>query len=369
VPATADEQGKLALWCEAHGLKVEARAHLSAVIRYDPTREAVWRRLGYQKHQGRWMTVEERDRARAAADAQEQANRRWRPKLERWRTWLNGAGHRAEAQKNLAGVTDPRAVPAIGSVFGTRSAADQGHAVTLFGQVAAPSATQALATLADFGRSAEVRRRAVETLRRRDWREAADTLIGAFRQPIRFEVRPLDATNPRSPDMLYVEGKRFDQLPTTGTDNRLDPGRRLVLPLLIRQEAEYQRRLMVQRQVPLEMMVNPLTALSVYSSGYPTVPDPLTDRTGRAAILEARRQSLIQSLMGNPLDATIKAEAQKGVMSATIEQTNATIKQTSAAAAEALGNLGASPEELHATIERLRELPRPGTRENAPQSG
>jgi predicted nucleotidyltransferase len=41
----------------------------------------------------------------------------------------------------------------------------------------------------------------------------------------------------------------------------------------------------------------------------------------------------------------------------------------SAAAARALGNLGTSPAELHATIERLRELPRPGTRENAPQSG
>src|SRR5690349_3685282 len=37
---TADSQWRLALWCEEHGMEAEASAHLAAVVRLDPSREA-----------------------------------------------------------------------------------------------------------------------------------------------------------------------------------------------------------------------------------------------------------------------------------------------------------------------------------------
>ncbi len=51
-PNNVDAQWKLALWCEEQGLKAEATAHLAAVVRLDPSREAAWKRHGIQE--ARW---------------------------------------------------------------------------------------------------------------------------------------------------------------------------------------------------------------------------------------------------------------------------------------------------------------------------
>src|SRR5262249_25159037 len=40
-----DSQSRLAAWCEQRGLKEQAIAHYSEVIRLDPSREAAWRHL------------------------------------------------------------------------------------------------------------------------------------------------------------------------------------------------------------------------------------------------------------------------------------------------------------------------------------
>ena len=58
-PETADAQWALAAWCDRQGLKPEALAHTTTVTRLDPTREDAWRRLGCQKHRGRWMRPEQ----------------------------------------------------------------------------------------------------------------------------------------------------------------------------------------------------------------------------------------------------------------------------------------------------------------------
>src|SRR5262249_35777779 len=85
---TADAQWRLALWCAPNGLKAESVAHLHAVVRLDPGNEAAWKRLGYRKQDGRWVTPEQVAAARAEAEAQRQADRHWRPLLEKWRSWL-----------------------------------------------------------------------------------------------------------------------------------------------------------------------------------------------------------------------------------------------------------------------------------------
>ena len=66
------------------------------------------------------------------------------------------------------GVTDPRAVPAVWQVFVERGGNHQVEAVQVLGQIDAIEASRALATLAVSAKSDEVRRRATETLRRRD---------------------------------------------------------------------------------------------------------------------------------------------------------------------------------------------------------
>jgi hypothetical protein len=204
-PQTADAQWKLALWCEENGLKPEATAHFWAVVRLEPGRDAAWKRLGYKKQANRWVTDAQLAAGKAERALQEKADRRWRPTLEKWRGWLGDKGkRRAEAEQGLAAVTDPRAVPAVWAVFAVGGEARQRTAVRVLGQIDAPAATRDLALLTLFSPSPDVRRRAAETLNRRDPRDFAGLLIAFLREPIKYQVRPV--AGPGSRGELFVEG-------------------------------------------------------------------------------------------------------------------------------------------------------------------
>lgn len=205
---TADSQWDLALWCEDHDLKPEAAAHLTAVTRLDPKREAAWKRLGYKKHDGRWMTDGQIAAEKADRKAQAKADAHWRPLLETWKTMLSDARTQAEAEAALAGVTDPRAVPSVWKVFAHGDAADQRLAVQVLGQIDSRSSSRSLAHLAVFSPSPEVRRIASESLRHRDWRDFVGPMIALLRDPIKYEVKPVGG--PGSPGVLFVEGEKVN---------------------------------------------------------------------------------------------------------------------------------------------------------------
>ncbi len=210
-PYTAEGQWALGIWCEEHGLKDQAKAHLTAVTRLDPTREAAWKRLGFKRHEGRWVTDAQLAAEKAEAQAQAQADRTWRPLLEKWRGWLGKPDRKAEAVSALDGLTDFRAVPSIWRVFAVGGTGDQALAVRLLGQVDAPVSSQALALLVVSGKSSEVRRSAAEILALRDPREYVGFLIGLIRDPIRYQTGlaqdPSDGTMHRT---LLVEGKKYN---------------------------------------------------------------------------------------------------------------------------------------------------------------
>jgi hypothetical protein len=203
---SADAQAKLGAWCEGKGLMAESRAHYAMALRVDPKREAIWKKLGYTKHEGQWRTEAQAAAIKAESRAQEEADRRWTKQLSTWKAMLGQAeGRRKEAVAGLLTVDDPRAVPAILKVFAKD---DPATAVRLLGQIDAAAASQALATAAVFAQSDEVRRAAAETLSQRDPREYAGVLIGLIRDPIRYEVRPVGG--PGSPGELWIEGKKAD---------------------------------------------------------------------------------------------------------------------------------------------------------------
>ncbi|MEO6808284.1 MAG: polymorphic toxin-type HINT domain-containing protein, partial [Isosphaeraceae bacterium] len=204
---TADAQWDLALWCEAHDLKPEATAHLTAVTRLDPKREAAWKRLGYKRHDGHWMTDDQVAAEKADRKAQAKADAHWRPLLQTWKGMLSNSKTRAEAEAALAGVTDTRAVPSVGKVFARGDLVDQRVAVQLFGQIDSRPSSRALAHLAVYSPSAEVRRIASESLRHRDWRDFVGPLIGLLRDPIKYEVKQ-SVAGPGSPGVLFVEGDK-----------------------------------------------------------------------------------------------------------------------------------------------------------------
>jgi Pretoxin HINT domain/HEAT repeats len=190
-PNKADAYWELALWCERNGLKAEATAHLRAVVRLDPGRESAWKRLGYRKERGHWVNEEQAAADRAEVEAQKAAEKQWKPLLEKSWSRLNdrAPARRAEARRALDAIQDPRAVPVVWSLFGRGDEARQREAVSILSRIDGPGASRALAVLAVFTRDPEVRRRAAETLPRRDPREFADLLVALLREPIKYDVK------------------------------------------------------------------------------------------------------------------------------------------------------------------------------------
>ncbi len=203
-PQTASAQWKLALWCEENHLEAEAFAHFTAVVMLDPRREAAWRKLGFKKHHGRWMS----DAQLADEAEQAKADKEWGRRLKTIHHEIHGRRKRAEAWMTVNEIVDPRAVPAIFREFGAGGTNDQVIAVQILGQIDAPLSSKLLAVLAVYGKTPEVRRTATETLRARDSGDYLPLLVNLLTDPLKYEVRPVGG--PGSPGILYVEGERFN---------------------------------------------------------------------------------------------------------------------------------------------------------------
>jgi Pretoxin HINT domain len=204
---TVDAQWKLAQWCEQAGLKPEALAHLSRVVKLDPNHDAARKRLGFKKQGNRWVTDAELADEKAEVTAQRKAEHHWKPLLTKWRNWLREGDPRGES--SLATVSDSRAVPLVWSLFAAVDDAKlQSKAIEIFGRTDGAGASRALAILAVSGSTPETRRAALETLRRRDPREFVGMLVGTIRTPLKYEVRPV--AGPNSPGELFVEGERYN---------------------------------------------------------------------------------------------------------------------------------------------------------------
>jgi hypothetical protein len=213
---------KLALWCKQHGLDTEATVHLTIVTQLDPGRAAAWKRLGFKKLGGRWVTEEESAGEKAEAEAQRKADKHWMAILPRLRNALEDGSRHDEAIKSLEAVTDPRAVPSVWQTFACGKAPHQKTAVWLLGQIEAVGSTRVLAILAVAGQSAEVRRLATETLRRRDPRDIAAFMVGLLRDPqvdddpilYHYRLQPVGWDEVGSQGVLFVQGPLYDVLRT-----------------------------------------------------------------------------------------------------------------------------------------------------------
>lgn len=229
-PVEAEPQWKLANWCLDQGLTLEARAHLVTVIKLDPTRESAWRKLGYKRVEGRWITPAERERERTEQVVQAEADRKWRPIFERLRRQLNDQKAIVRAEAELSSITDPRAVPAAIQSFLNTSGPNEAALISLLGQIHSPASTKTLAWIAVAGTQSDARRVAVEILRRRDPREFIDAWIGRIRKPIQYQVTL--PKRPGEPGVLQIQDDRTNlrrEFQTLGFDFVASPTDRFIV--------------------------------------------------------------------------------------------------------------------------------------------
>jgi hypothetical protein len=213
-PDKADDQWKLAAWCDQNGLKEQAIAHYHAVVRLDPRREATWKHLGFKKVGGRWVKPEWQEAAKREAGEQARANKHWKPILEKWSAGLSSRvkARRTEAEAGLAGVTDPRAVPMIWAVFVARGDEGQRVALRVLRQIDAAGSTRAIALIALRSPAADVRRDAIAILRDRDPRDYGGLLVTLLRDRIRFEVRRVNGPGSRGEILIKGPDVNVDRL-------------------------------------------------------------------------------------------------------------------------------------------------------------
>jgi tetratricopeptide (TPR) repeat protein len=207
---TADAQLQLAHWCVKQGLNDQATAHYQAVLRIDPSREAVWKKLGYKKGNGRWARPEDLAAEKAEAEAQKHADKKWKPVLEKYREELlsKDDAKRRKAEAALAAITDPRAVPMLWTVFVGDNARLQVCAAEVLAQIDGPSSSQALASLAVYSNFPAVRGRAAKVLARRDPKDFLDSLLDLIQKPFKYKVAPIRDDGLEGG--VFVEGERFN---------------------------------------------------------------------------------------------------------------------------------------------------------------
>ncbi len=205
---TADGHWKLGLWCEQKGLKDQADVEFLIVCQLDPNREAAWKKLGYLKQDGKWTTPAKIAAERAEAEAQKKADAHWRPLIQSWKAGLARKEKRAESERALATVTDPKAVPSIWKAFATGKPADQEMAIDMLGRIEGERPSRALAGLAILGKTEVIRRAATESLVRRDHMGVLMNWIGLLHDPIKYEVKQV--AGPGMPGVLFVEGEEFN---------------------------------------------------------------------------------------------------------------------------------------------------------------
>ena len=205
-PSTAAAQWKLGLWCEEHGLKPEAYVHFSEVVRLDPRRDAAWRKLGFKKHRGRWAT----DAQIAEEDEQKKADKVWVPRLKKLHKDVhgrNGAKKQDAAEAALLAITDPRAIISVYREFGGGKI-DQTILLQVLNQIDRPISSKILAILAVYGKTPQIRSRAIEILHGRPADDFLDVLVGMMHRS--HQVRGEARRRARLARRDLVEGERFN---------------------------------------------------------------------------------------------------------------------------------------------------------------
>ena len=205
---TADDQNKLARWCDQHGLTQQATAHYHRVIQLDPGRDLAWKHLGFKKVKGRWVKPEILAAQKAEYEAQAKADKYWKPKLEHLKRRPLRPRQGEEGRGDGGRSRDRRPARRADGVDGLRPAARASaasRARRFSGRSRGAGASQALAMMAVFSPVANIRSEASQLLSRRDPREFARLLAGLIQDEIKYKKK--NVAGPGTQGELLVEGK------------------------------------------------------------------------------------------------------------------------------------------------------------------
>lgn len=208
VTDSADDQKVLARWCDNQGLWSRAQRHWETVLARAPGDAQARERLGYVRTKGQWA----QDATRFAMANQTQANQFWKQELAAYHRGIHATGRDAKdrqtrAATRLDAIADPRAVPAIWSVF----AGDASHhslIASLLTRIESRPSSEMLAALAVYSPAQKARDAAIRALRERPHAEFAAPLVGLLQRKLQFKVEHINDPVQGRGRILLIEDER-----------------------------------------------------------------------------------------------------------------------------------------------------------------
>lgn len=223
-PDTAAGQLALARYCQRQQLDDQARAHLVRVLDHDANHAEARRVLGFVMTNGQWVHQSELQQARQSATQTTENFNRWRKKVLDLRHDLTARAkaQRAAAEKRLAAIEDPTAIPALETLLAYGPAEISEKAVATIGAMTVPDASLALARIAVYAPVREARVAAAKHLQDRPYEQFVPTLLAAMTTPfeLREEVRVDDNGRLRHQQVLVREAQEQHQMLVRGTEYR-----------------------------------------------------------------------------------------------------------------------------------------------------
>ena len=244
---TAEDQFRLAMWCDEHKLPKQRKLHLQEVIELDPDHAQSREKLGYVKRDGKWMTPNEMKEAKGLVryngryvtpqekeileqkKRQDDDEKEWYARIKMWKGWMagNDPSRARQGEERLRAIDDPHALEAVVGQFGKEK--DESLRVlmcNILGNLPGEQATLELVKRCIIDMSPNVRYAAIDKLVEREDPQAVRTLMSVLKSDhntvIRRAAEALGSIGDASAvpaliDALVTKHKQIVTRPGTGS--------------------------------------------------------------------------------------------------------------------------------------------------------
>ncbi len=195
---TAEDQFKLAMWCETKKLIKQRKVHLQKAIELDPDHAQAREKLGYVKREGTWMTPNELKEAKGLVrfngryvtpqereileqkKRQDDEEKEWHARVKMWKGWMigNDSAKARIGEERLKAIDNPNAMEAVlGHLGKEQSEPLRVLMCVILGNLPGEQATAELVKRCIIDASPNVRWAAIERLVEREDPSAVRSLI------------------------------------------------------------------------------------------------------------------------------------------------------------------------------------------------
>ena len=183
--ATADDQLKIARWCDKNKLDDEGKAHSLLAIQLDPNQTEAMRRLGLVKFRGQLIAKSQLDQAKADFHQSVVDSKEWRERLWKLRRqYEREPASRNDVLSQIRAISDVKAIPAMEAVMGDADPEPMIAAIEALSAMKDLKATQSLVHFAVFADPTTARYAAAQALKSRDPYGYIPMLLSGLQEPI-----------------------------------------------------------------------------------------------------------------------------------------------------------------------------------------